>query len=220
MVLSIIYGAIVVFGTLLCVVPGIITVFMFWPAQMLLVDRKMGVMESLIRSKEITDGNKLSIFVVMLAAAGITMLGQLTFVIGMIFAVPMVTLMMHVTYVRMIGQPTAINPFPATRSTPPAGTTPYQATAEPRVRKIVIFKSGSRPSDEMWYIEQVCQSIDWPVDELDGAHVDVRYVNSSSLNQPYVMGCALELGFNVDHCTVTPFTDRDGGEGFVLKEIV
>ena len=87
----------------------------------------------------------------------------------------------------------------------------------PSVKNLVIFKSGAKTSDEMWYIQQVCQSIGMSMTDLEGAHIDVRYVDSGNLNQSYVMGNALESGFNIDRCTLTPFADRDGGKGLVLK---
>ena len=81
----------------------------------------------------------------------------------------------------------------------------------------MIFKSGAEPSNEMSYIQQVCESIGLSMTDLEGAHIDVRCADSSSLNQQYVMGYALHSGFNTDRCTLTPFTDRDGGQGLVLK---
>ena len=109
LVLSFLYAGIISVGLLLCVVPGIIAIFMFWPAQMLLVDRNIGIMESLSQAKEITAGNKLALFVIMLVAGGISLLGNMVPAVGVIIAIPMVTLMMHVTYIKMTGQRTALD---------------------------------------------------------------------------------------------------------------
>jgi uncharacterized membrane protein/DNA-directed RNA polymerase subunit M/transcription elongation factor TFIIS len=107
--LGFLYGAIIFLGTMLCLVPGIIAIFMFWPAQMLLIDRDLSIMESLSQAKEITEGNKFSLFVLFLVAIGISVLSNMVVAIGGIIAIPMVTLMMHVTYIKMSGQATALD---------------------------------------------------------------------------------------------------------------
>jgi hypothetical protein len=85
------------------------------------------------------------------------------------------------------------------------------------VRKLVIFKSGSVPHNEQWYIQQVCSAIRLSLYQLEGADIDIRYVSESSLNQPYVLGYASQSGFDISRCTLTPFNDADGGRGLVLK---
>jgi hypothetical protein len=85
-------------------------------------------------------------------------------------------------------------------------------------KNIIILKTGSRPSDEMWYIQQVIESIGLSLTTLSGAHIDnIRCVTADKLNQQYVMGFVMASGHDVKKCTLTPFNDRDGGSGMVVK---
>jgi hypothetical protein len=85
------------------------------------------------------------------------------------------------------------------------------------IKNIVVFKEGVRPHNEMWYLQQVLDSIGLKLSMLEGAHLDIRYIDHSSLNQSFVVGFAMQSGYDIDKCTLTPFADRDGGEGMVLK---
>jgi hypothetical protein len=58
------------------------------------------------------------------------------------------------------------------------------------IKNIVVFKTGSHPPDEMWYLRQVLESIGLSLSALEGAYLDIRYVNASNLNQPYLVGFA------------------------------
>jgi hypothetical protein len=86
-----------------------------------------------------------------------------------------------------------------------------------RFTQLVVFKSGARPTDERWYLSEVLKSIGMSISELEGCQVSIRYVPRPALNQEYVIGFALESGYIIDGCTLTPFSDADGGSGFVLK---
>lgn len=87
-----------------------------------------------------------------------------------------------------------------------------------KIKSIMILKTGSPPSDEMWYIRQVLESIDLSLTMLSGAHIDnIRCVSGDKLNQTYVMGLVLGSGRDASKCTLTPFNDRDGGSGMVVK---
>lgn len=98
------------------------------------------------------------------------------------------------------------------KSTDTKKTMPSQTIA-----RIVIFKAGSRPGNEGWYIQHVCESIGLSLTSLEGANLDIRYVDSTNLNQAYIIGFALASGHDASQCTLTPFSDRDGGKGMVLK---
>jgi len=85
------------------------------------------------------------------------------------------------------------------------------------IKNIIIFKAGSRPPDEMWYIQQVLPAVGLSLATLSGAHIDVKYVTATDLNQQYVMGFVMASGHDANKCTLTPFNDRDGGSGMVVK---
>ncbi|HET6880476.1 MAG TPA: DUF975 family protein [Pirellulales bacterium] len=97
----------VTFGILLLIVPGIIFALMYSQMFYLVVDRELGVMESLSTSSKITSGNKLQLFVLALATIGVSMLGALVCCVGAFPAIGFVALMWAVAYLAMTGQPTA-----------------------------------------------------------------------------------------------------------------
>lgn len=92
-----------------------------------------------------------------------------------------------------------------------------RAGAGTGLRRVIVFKAGMRPSDERWYLQQVCDALGI-TKELDGIQIKALYVEDADLNREYIMGFALSSGWSVDQCTLTPFDDQDGGRGIVLKE--
>ncbi len=104
---SIVFGLMVGLGTLLCIVPGIIVALMFAPFLFVLIDEDLPGIDCLWRAKEVTEGNKLSYFVVLLACGGINLLGLLALCVGLIFTIPLTNLISAVAYCKMTGQRTA-----------------------------------------------------------------------------------------------------------------
>jgi phage FluMu protein Com len=95
-------------GILLCIVPGVILALMFSQAQLLIVDRGVGVMDSLNTSKDITNGHKMELFVIWLVAGlGAILATLVTCGLGIVVAAPFLMLMMVVVYLTLTGQPTA-----------------------------------------------------------------------------------------------------------------
>ena len=94
-------------GLALCIVPGIIFALMFWPYAYLIVDQDLGAMESLRRAKEITDGSWGAVFLIGLLAFLITLAGLAACGIGLLFAIPLTSMMMAVAYCRLAGLRTA-----------------------------------------------------------------------------------------------------------------
>jgi len=94
-------------GFLLLIVPGIIFALMFSQVFYLILDRNVGITESLELSKQITSGNKAMIFLLWLLSAGLILAGFLMCCVGLFFTVPLSTLMWTVAYLAMTGQPTA-----------------------------------------------------------------------------------------------------------------
>ena len=109
---SILVGLIVLCGCLLLIVPGIIFSLMFSQFYYLIVDRRMGVMESLETSKQIMVGNKMTLFAIHLVAGlGGMVVILLTCCIGIFAVAPYLALMSVVIYLVVTGQPTARNAY-------------------------------------------------------------------------------------------------------------
>lgn len=85
------------------------------------------------------------------------------------------------------------------------------------IKNIIILKSGVRPSDAQWYIQQVIPAVGLSLNEISGAQINIKYVTAGDLNRDYVAGLVMASGYDVDKCTLTPFNDRDGGSGMVVK---
>jgi hypothetical protein len=98
----------------------------------------------------------------------------------------------------------------------PKPSVPQRAN-ETGIESVIILKAGSRPVDEIWYIGQVIESIGLSLTTLSGVHIDMRYVTPDQLDHAYIMGLVMALGHDVGNCTLTPFADRDGGRGMVVK---
>lgn len=112
LVATIIFTMITLVGYMLCVVPGVILALMFSQFGYVIVDRNVSFGEALEKSREITQGNKLTLFVLGLASFGILLAGLLACFVGLIFAAPYVALLFAVAYVSMTGQRTALDEAP------------------------------------------------------------------------------------------------------------
>ena len=111
-VASLLVGLIVMVGFVLCIVPGVIFALMFSQFYFLILDRNVGIMDSLNISKQITTGNKLTLFLIGLVEIGLAVLGLLACCVGLLAVVPFLTLLAPVTYLVMTGQPTADQMLP------------------------------------------------------------------------------------------------------------
>jgi hypothetical protein len=123
---SILFMLIVSAGMLLCYVPGVIFMLMFSQYYYLILDRKVGVVESLELSKELTTGSKLMLFAIQLVA-GVVMqvLFYATCGLGLLAAVPFMALLNAVVYLAMSGQPTADRAWPVPQPPPAGGPGPW-----------------------------------------------------------------------------------------------
>jgi uncharacterized membrane protein len=91
-------------GFLLLYVPGIMMLFFFWPAHFLVVDGKSGILDSFEKAYNITKGNHLTTFLLALCAMGFSTLGTISCYVGLIFAVPLISVMWTTAYLMMSGQ--------------------------------------------------------------------------------------------------------------------
>lgn len=89
---AIIVGLMVLGGLLLLIVPGIYIALRYSQYMMAIVDRDMGVMESLSYSSSITTNNRWKLFLLYLLACAIAIAGLLACGVGLIFAMPVIWL--------------------------------------------------------------------------------------------------------------------------------
>ena len=105
---SCLYALIVLGGFVLFIVPGVIFSLMFSQFFYLILDRNLGVFDSLSLSKQLTSGNKLTMLVISVAAFMLgCLLVLLTCGLGAIGVIPFFALLRPVMYLAMTGQPTA-----------------------------------------------------------------------------------------------------------------
>lgn len=99
----ILYGLIVVLGTLLFIVPGVIWgikySFMFY----IMIDQKVGPIKALEMSGQMTDGMKMDLFVLYLVYGLITIAGFLALFVGIFVAIPVMMMAQVYVYRQMSG---------------------------------------------------------------------------------------------------------------------
>ncbi|MCH2062230.1 MAG: hypothetical protein MK194_00750, partial [Roseibacillus sp.] len=88
----ILYVLMVSVGLLLLIVPGIYLAIRFGQFQSAIVDRDLGVLDSLAYSSDITNNNRMSLFGLAVLNMLIVLAGAIALCIGMIFAIPIVWL--------------------------------------------------------------------------------------------------------------------------------
>jgi hypothetical protein len=111
---SILLGAMVFVGLLLFIVPGIYLALRFGHCLTAIVDRNLGVLESLAYSSSITTNNRLQLFGLALLSIAIVIAGALAFLVGLVFAIPVVWLSYLAAYRWMQFGARALQDDPAT----------------------------------------------------------------------------------------------------------
>lgn len=87
---SLIFAAMVFVGLLLLVVPGIYLMLRYGQFMNAMVDRNLGVLESLRYSSSITTNNRLNLFLLGLLSIAIFIAGVLALLVGLVFAYPLI----------------------------------------------------------------------------------------------------------------------------------
>ncbi|GAA5128116.1 DUF4339 domain-containing protein [Luteolibacter yonseiensis] len=95
---TILYSLMVGLGLLLFIVPGIYLALRFGFYRAAIVDRNLGVLESLRYSSSLTTNNRLSLFVLSLLTIFIILAGMLALCVGLLFAIPVASLAWVVAY--------------------------------------------------------------------------------------------------------------------------
>jgi hypothetical protein len=103
---GILFGLMVGLGAMLCLVPGIILMLMFWPARYLVLDRNAPVFESFSMASSLMAGNKMNVFLIGLLGLLLMFAGALPCLLGLIIVAPYLTLMGVVVYLTLSGEPT------------------------------------------------------------------------------------------------------------------
>ncbi len=116
---TLIYGLIVIAGSILLVVPGIYWALKYQFVGYLIVDKGMKPMEALKKSGEMTNGLKWNLLGFYLVILGVNLLGLLALGIGLLVTVPTTTLAYAYVYRKISGGSLTASPTP---TTPPAAT--------------------------------------------------------------------------------------------------
>ena len=95
---TILFGLMMFCGLLLLIVPGVYIALRYGQYMVAIVDRDMGIMESLSYSSSLTTNNRLNLLLLYLLAMAIVIAGMLACGVGLIFAGPVVWLMYLVAY--------------------------------------------------------------------------------------------------------------------------
>lgn len=95
---KILAAIIIIVGLILLVFPGIIAALMFLFSNYLVVDRGLGPIEALKESMRITKGHRWQLLLLVLAVAGLNILGALALFLGLLVTVPVSILAMAHVY--------------------------------------------------------------------------------------------------------------------------
>lgn len=89
---QILLAAVVVAGLILLIVPGIIFALMFMFAPYIVIDKNLGPIDAMKESMRVTKGRKLELFGFALISIGIALLGVLALIVGLLVAIPVLSL--------------------------------------------------------------------------------------------------------------------------------
>jgi hypothetical protein len=95
---SLLYGLMVVLAGLLLIVPGIYLGIRYGQFMTAMVDKDLGILESLSYSSRLTTNNKWNLVGLFFLALGVIVAGLLAFCVGIFVAYPMVWMMAFVAY--------------------------------------------------------------------------------------------------------------------------
>lgn len=94
----ILYGLAIVLGLICLIVPGIILMLRLGAYMNAMVEKDMGIIDSLKYSWNLTRGNGLNLFVIFLFSILVIIAGCIALIVGLLFAFPMMMLMWTVAY--------------------------------------------------------------------------------------------------------------------------
>ena len=103
-VVSMVTSIAILVGLILFIIPGIIIAIKLQLATYLVVDKNMGISDSLNKSWEMTKGAKFNLFLFGLLLALINLLGVICFVVGLIVTVPLTMVATAYVYRKLLAQ--------------------------------------------------------------------------------------------------------------------
>ena len=103
----IIYGIVVAIGLALLILPGIYLMIRLQYYLAAIVDEDAGIIDSLKRSWQITKGQELPLFVILLIMIAISCIGTIALVVGIFVAIPFMMLIHCVTFRKLTAPATA-----------------------------------------------------------------------------------------------------------------
>ena len=77
---------------------------MFWPSYYLVLDGRSSVFESFALAYNITEGNRVTTFLLWLLSVAVIIIGLMALCVGVIFAAPLVAMLWATAYLMMSGQ--------------------------------------------------------------------------------------------------------------------
>ena len=107
---SVMLGLIVIGGTLLLIIPGIIWAVKFQFYGYFIVDEQAGPVEALIKSSMITEGAKWDLFIFGFCIGVINMLGALMLIVGLFATIPTTMVALAYVYRRLVAGQFQVSP--------------------------------------------------------------------------------------------------------------
>ncbi len=92
---------------LFCIVPGVILALMFSQFYYLVLDGRLPVADAFNKSKELTTGNKATLFLIWLVGTGLAIGAAIPCGLGLFVLGPYLALLHAMIYLTLTGQPTA-----------------------------------------------------------------------------------------------------------------
>ena len=119
---SLIAGVAVVMGLILLIVPGVVMLIRLWFVGFVLVDDRVGPIDAIQRSWDLTRGHTMDLLVFFLLLVGLNLLGAVCLGVGLLVTVPMTGLAMAHVYRHL--KPKVAATFASAPAPAPAATTP------------------------------------------------------------------------------------------------
>ena len=113
---SILFALMVMAGFVLLIVPGVYLMLRYGQFMNAMVDRNLGVIESLKYSSSITTNNRLNLFLLALLSIAIFIAGVLALVVGLVFAYPVIWMSWMVAFRWMQYGRRAVEDHPGTQT--------------------------------------------------------------------------------------------------------
>lgn len=105
---SVVFIVAILIGSMICVIPGVIVMLMWWAYQFILIDEDTPALTSLSRSKELMDGRWADVFLIGLIAVILNFAVSTACCVAGVFSQAYLGILMAVTYVKLKGESTAV----------------------------------------------------------------------------------------------------------------